>query len=142
MLTAQDIDIIKNVVIEVLEPRLLASEENVERRIDGKLVSMEERINGKLVAMEERFDGKLVAVEDRIGGKLVATEERIDGKLVSMERRIVTNLENKIDEKIDELAIITKHGFDEVHTRLDNIEHRLERVEGIVLPTEYSVATA
>jgi hypothetical protein len=98
MLNSQDIDIIRNVVIEVLEPRLLASENNIEKRVDVKLVAME--------------------------------------------HRITTNLENKIDEKIDELALITKHGFDEVHARLDNIEIRLERLGEIVLPTGYSVAAA
>lgn len=98
MLNSQDIDIIRNVVIEVLEPRLLASENNIEKRVDVKLVAME--------------------------------------------HRIMTNLENKIDKKIDELALITKHGFDEVHARLDNIGHRLERLVEMVLPAGYSVAAA
>ena len=102
MLTIQDIDTIRNTVIDVIDPRLLAN------------------------------------------------EEKIDSKLVAMESRLEKNIDAKLDEKIGELALITKHGFDEVHarldsidSRLDNIEHHLERVEEIVLPAAgYSISAA
>jgi hypothetical protein len=58
--------------------------------------------------------------------------EIIDRKFERMDQRFDA-LDTKIDDKIDELAAITAHGFTELRTELKSdvhrIEHRLEVIE-------------
>jgi len=49
----------------------------------------------------------------------------VDVKIKESEKRII----EVVDSKIDELAMITKHGFDSVGERFDKMDERFERVD-------------
>ncbi len=50
-------------------------------------------------------------------------------KIKESEKRIVGGIDAKIDSKIDELAAITKKGFDNVDERFNKLEGRFDRFE-------------
>lgn len=58
---------------------------------------------------------------------------KLDQRLTKMEdsivNRLTTVIEDKIGQKIDELATMTAHGFEEVHTRIDGLETKVDGLE-------------
>jgi len=54
----------------------------------------------------------------------------VDVKIKESEKRIIKEIDTKIDTKIDELALITKRGFDAVDERFDEVDEKLAEHDG------------
>lgn len=86
---------------------------NLPKKVDG-LVTTIDGLSATVSDLAKTIDK--LALEMRDG--FVA----VDVKIKESEKRIIKDIDAKIDTKIDELAVITKHGFDSVGERLDDLE--------------------
>lgn len=72
--------------------------------------------------MEKRFE----TLESKFG----SLESKFDSFETTMDKRFDA-LEEKFDRRIDDLAIITKEGFDRVDARFEKVDERFDRIENI-----------
>ncbi len=55
--------------------------------------------------------------------------DTVNSRINESEKRIIKNIDAKINSKIDELAIITKNGFERVDKKLEDLENRQEDIK-------------
>ncbi len=53
----------------------------------------------------------------------------VDVKIKESEKRIIKEIDIKMDANIDELALMTKRGFDSVDERFDKVDERFDKLE-------------
>ena len=68
-------------------------------------------------------------LDQKLDQKFKSNDQKLDQKFKDNNEVLLKKIDKKMDEKIDELAIMVKCGFDNVDKRFDQVDKRFDRAK-------------
>ena len=129
-------------ISQIMDEKLVASENRILHRMDEKLAATEEKLIQRMDVQKEeliqRMDEKLAATEEKLIQRMDAQKEELRAEISSTESRIMTYIENRVESKIRVLAD-GYQALSEKLSRIDDMAQDIDEIKGSMAALEAAI---